>query len=169
MQSAGARAVPIVYDAPREEIAAIVDRVNGLLLPGGGAPITPGHRFYDTVALLVNLTMAANDAGEYFPVRSSGITKWYSRVKQGCSCQQQSRLKGPEPVGAHASSVQQRFAGERVRAPNTLCVYYYFHIVELPGIAVMSWLLSRCCPCSCMARAWAWRRWSTSLLAASEC
>ena len=68
LQSAGARAVPIVYDAPREEIAAIVDKVNGLLLPGGGAPITPGHRFYDTVAFLVNLTKAANDAGEYFPV-----------------------------------------------------------------------------------------------------
>ena len=73
LQSAGARAVPIVYDAPRDEIAAIVEKVNGLLLPGGGAPITPGHRFYDTVAFLVNLTKAANDAGEYFPVCSHCI------------------------------------------------------------------------------------------------
>ena len=94
LQSAGARAVPIVYDAPREEIAAIVDKVNGLLLPGGGAPITPGHRFYDTVAFLVNLTKAANDAGEYFPVRGPHFDEWHSKPMQSCSRQQQSLWEG---------------------------------------------------------------------------
>ena len=92
LQSAGARAVPVVYDAPRKEIAAIVAKVNGLLLPGGGAPITPGHRFYDTVAFLVNLTKAANDAGEYFPVRSSRIAKL-------CRCDAEQQLPATEPLG----------------------------------------------------------------------
>ena len=86
LQSAGARAVPIVYDAPRAEIAATVEKVNGLLLPGGGAPITPGHKFYDTVAFLVNLTKAANDAGEYFPVRSSRSRDLCSKETPISSC-----------------------------------------------------------------------------------
>ncbi len=68
-QSAGARAVPIVYDAPLEEITETVSKLNALLLPGGGAPITPGHRFYDTVSHLLNLTIQANDRGEHFAVR----------------------------------------------------------------------------------------------------
>ncbi|KAK9830880.1 hypothetical protein WJX81_001350 [Elliptochloris bilobata] len=71
VESAGARVVPIKYDAPREEIEARVGKVNGLLLPGGSAPITPGHLFYDTVSFLVNLTIAANDAGEYFPLHGT--------------------------------------------------------------------------------------------------
>jgi hypothetical protein len=42
--------------------------INGVLLPGGGARLSPLHKFYDTAAYLVELTLAANDAGNYFPV-----------------------------------------------------------------------------------------------------
>lgn len=42
--------------------------INGLLLPGGGAILRPGHSFYDTAAQLVKLALKANDRGDYFPV-----------------------------------------------------------------------------------------------------
>lgn len=42
-----------------------------LLLPGGGAKLYPGHKFYDTARLLVNLALDANDAGDFFPVSMS--------------------------------------------------------------------------------------------------
>jgi gamma-glutamyl hydrolase len=46
--------------------------INGLLLPGGGAVLRPGHAFFDTASALVDLALAANDAGDYFPV-SDGV------------------------------------------------------------------------------------------------
>jgi gamma-glutamyl hydrolase len=45
--------------------------INGLLLPGGGASLSPGHKFYDTAALLVHLACEANDRGDYFPVHGT--------------------------------------------------------------------------------------------------
>lgn len=46
--------------------------INGLLLPGGGADLSPGHPFYDTAAKLVSMAIEANDRGDYFPVSGSG-------------------------------------------------------------------------------------------------
>lgn len=40
----------------------------GVLIPGGGQNLSPHHPFYDTSALLFNLTLGANDAGDFFPV-----------------------------------------------------------------------------------------------------
>jgi hypothetical protein len=40
----------------------------GVLIPGGGQNLSPHHPFFDTSALLFNLTVAANDAGDFFPV-----------------------------------------------------------------------------------------------------
>lgn len=42
--------------------------INGLLLPGGGAKLEPGHQFYDTAEYLTKLSLEANDKGDYFPV-----------------------------------------------------------------------------------------------------
>lgn len=42
--------------------------VNGILIPGGGANLGPNHSFYDTASQLLKLALAANDAGDYFPV-----------------------------------------------------------------------------------------------------
>ena len=42
--------------------------INGLLIPGGGAALQPGHPFFDTVTRLFNLALQANDHGSYFPI-----------------------------------------------------------------------------------------------------
>jgi len=47
------------------------DVINGLLIPGGGATLKPGHPFYDAAHLLLRLAIQANDKGDYFPVRPS--------------------------------------------------------------------------------------------------
>jgi gamma-glutamyl-gamma-aminobutyrate hydrolase PuuD len=43
-------------------------KINGLLIPGGAANLRPGHSFYDTASALFNKTLAANAAGDHFPV-----------------------------------------------------------------------------------------------------
>lgn len=45
--------------------------INGLLIPGGGATLEPGHKFYDTAEYLTHLAIEANDKGDYFPVCNS--------------------------------------------------------------------------------------------------
>lgn len=61
--------MPIPYDAPPTEVKRLFAAVNAVLIPGGGQNLSPHHPFYDTSALLLNLTLAANDAGDFFPVR----------------------------------------------------------------------------------------------------
>ena len=48
------------------------EAINGVLIPGGGAYLSPHHPFYDAAAQLVQMTLEANDRGDYFPV-SCGI------------------------------------------------------------------------------------------------
>ncbi len=43
--------------------------MNGVLIPGGGQILEPGHPFYDTTAQLLDLAKKANDCGDFFPVR----------------------------------------------------------------------------------------------------
>lgn len=45
--------------------------MNAMLIPGGGADLYPGHPFYDTATLLVDLAMEANDRGDFFPVHGT--------------------------------------------------------------------------------------------------
>ncbi|MEW5313388.1 MAG: hypothetical protein WDW38_004959 [Sanguina aurantia] len=71
VESAGARAVPILYDMSEQEIKRRFSLVNGILLPGGGANLSPGHPFYDTARLLVDLAVEANENGDYFPVHGT--------------------------------------------------------------------------------------------------
>jgi gamma-glutamyl hydrolase len=68
--------VPILYDLPESEVRALFSVINGVLLPGGGASLRRGHKFYDTAELLVNLAIEANDNGDYFPVGDhlAGVT-----------------------------------------------------------------------------------------------
>jgi len=44
--------------------------INGLIIPGGGAHLSEGHKFYDTVSFLVDLAVKANDMGDFFPVNT---------------------------------------------------------------------------------------------------
>ncbi|GFR43452.1 hypothetical protein Agub_g4535 [Astrephomene gubernaculifera] len=71
LESAGARVVPIFYDMTYDQIDRRFAVINGLLLPGGGATLEPGHLFYDTARHLVDLALDANDNGDYFPVHGT--------------------------------------------------------------------------------------------------
>ncbi|KAK9908388.1 hypothetical protein WJX75_007144 [Coccomyxa subellipsoidea] len=71
VESAGARAVPIPYDAPRAEVERLFRAINGALIPGGGQNLSPHHPFFDTSALLLNLSIAATDAGDFFPLHGT--------------------------------------------------------------------------------------------------
>ena len=43
------------------------EKVNGVLIPGGGQNLTAGHPFYDATRQLLDLTISANALGETFP------------------------------------------------------------------------------------------------------
>lgn len=71
IEAAGARVIPIFYDETVDQIKFKFESINGLLLPGGGAKLAPGHPFYDAASQLVHLAIKANDAGDYFPVHGT--------------------------------------------------------------------------------------------------
>jgi gamma-glutamyl hydrolase len=71
IEAAGARVVPILYDLPKPEMRRRFMAINGLLLPGGGANLSPGHPFFDAAHYLVDLALDANDKGDYFPVHGT--------------------------------------------------------------------------------------------------
>ncbi|KAI7836202.1 hypothetical protein COHA_009927 [Chlorella ohadii] len=68
VESAGARAVPILCDMSKEEVERRFKAVNGILIPGGAQDLRSGQPFFDTVQQLVDLTIEANDKGNYFPL-----------------------------------------------------------------------------------------------------
>ncbi len=75
-EAAGARVIPIFYDTQPDMVRRIFNIVNGVLIPGGGANLTPGHQFYDTARLLIDLAIQANDNGDYFPVSRGNGVHW---------------------------------------------------------------------------------------------
>ncbi len=52
----------------RLQVVRLFNSVNGLLIPGGSQALKPGHAFFDTASLMFDLTLQANDGGDYFPV-----------------------------------------------------------------------------------------------------
>lgn len=71
IESAGARAVPIMVDMPEEEIRRRFEAVNGILIPGGEQILSSGHSFYDTVKLLFDLVVEENRKGVFFPLHGT--------------------------------------------------------------------------------------------------
>lgn len=71
VEAAGARAVPILHDMDQDEIARRFKAVNGILIPGGGQDLSPGHSFYDTVKLLWDMALDANDQDDFFPMHGT--------------------------------------------------------------------------------------------------
>jgi len=67
LQSAGARVVPIPYDAEEVVLNKIFFTINGILFPGGDVDI-PGSIYEKTSSYLYNLALKANDRGDYFPI-----------------------------------------------------------------------------------------------------
>lgn len=71
VESAGARAVPILHDTSHKEMRRIFRAVNGILIPGGGQNLSPGHLYYDAVKYLLDLTIQENENGEIFPMHGT--------------------------------------------------------------------------------------------------
>jgi len=67
IESAGARVVPLRYDAP-EENEKLMKGLNGLLYPGGGASLAEDSAFFQGARSLWESALKSNQAGEYFPV-----------------------------------------------------------------------------------------------------
>ena len=68
VESAGARAVPIHYDADAAAVRALVGSVNGVLFPGGSASLLNSSQYYQTGKVIYDAALAANKAGSYFPI-----------------------------------------------------------------------------------------------------
>lgn len=62
LESAGARVVPINYYASKSKLDSIFNSVNGIFFPGGGAV------FPESAQYMFDKAVAANDAGDFFPV-----------------------------------------------------------------------------------------------------
>jgi len=71
VEAAGARAVPILQDMDPEEVTRRFNAVNGVLIPGGSQYLKPGNLYFDTAELLFNLTLEANDKGDFFPLHGT--------------------------------------------------------------------------------------------------
>jgi len=72
-ESAGARVVPLHFDATDAELQELFHQINGIIFPGGGTNIfaTPGNRFREAARLLFNLALEANGRGDHFPVHGT--------------------------------------------------------------------------------------------------
>lgn len=62
IEAAGGRAIPVPYNASKAVIDEVFNSVNGLLLPGGGAKLSPAVTYF------LEKAVAANKAKDYFPV-----------------------------------------------------------------------------------------------------
>jgi len=68
VESAGGQVIPIMYDASQAELLTIFNQVNGVLFPGGGTDVNVNSALWNTAKYLVDLAIAANDKGDYFPI-----------------------------------------------------------------------------------------------------
>ena len=73
VESAGARVVPIRYDASDAELRRLFRSVNGVLFTGGEVDIKhqaddASAQYMHAASLLYNATLAAHDGGEYVPL-----------------------------------------------------------------------------------------------------
>jgi len=77
IESAGARVIPIPYDLPLNELIELFQKINGLLLTGGGTklwdtdPVTNIRyfsKFTNQSMHLINLALQANLVGDHFPI-----------------------------------------------------------------------------------------------------
>eukprot|EP01106_Pelomyxa_sp_JSP_P010976 TRINITY_DN2892_c0_g1_i1.p1 TRINITY_DN2892_c0_g1~~TRINITY_DN2892_c0_g1_i1.p1 ORF type:complete len:312 (+),score=80.57 TRINITY_DN2892_c0_g1_i1:49-984(+) len=68
LEQSGTRVVPIMYDSPVGELHRLWSSINGILLTGGSLSLLPNTTYYQTAQYLYNLTIAANTAGDHFPI-----------------------------------------------------------------------------------------------------
>ena len=68
LEMAGARVVPIVYDQPADQIQKLLEGINGVLFPGGGASLQPDSPFFQSASRIFQFAVSSTDSGKYFPV-----------------------------------------------------------------------------------------------------
>jgi len=72
VEAGGARAVPVAWDQPQDQLKALLTSLNGILLPGGGNDLTDSNGqvtpFYLAVRYVVQFAEQANKNGTYFPI-----------------------------------------------------------------------------------------------------
>lgn len=67
VEMGGARAVPLIYNEPEDNLLRKFAAINGILFPGGSASLQDGP-FYQTAEKLFKMALEENDKGDYFPV-----------------------------------------------------------------------------------------------------
>jgi gamma-glutamyl-gamma-aminobutyrate hydrolase PuuD len=95
IEQSGANIVPIPYTLEKDEIAALLRQLNGLILPGGGTTVfgKSSYEFYrQRVYFALDTAKQINEEGIHFPVWgtcmgfeqiinwASGYTIWPTRV-----------------------------------------------------------------------------------------
>lgn len=70
IESAGARVVPVPFDAPESELQTLFNSLNGLLVPGGDVDIETSP-FYPAVKFFVNSAIEAAKQGDWFPIHGT--------------------------------------------------------------------------------------------------
>lgn len=69
LEAAGARVIPIPFDAPLAVLTELFGYLNGLFIPGGGMDLSDyDDPFLVATRHLYNLAIASNDNGNYFPI-----------------------------------------------------------------------------------------------------
>jgi gamma-glutamyl hydrolase len=68
VEMAGGRAVPLKFGDATSEIDTLMDGINGVLWPGGGADITdPTSKYYQFASYIWKKAIEKNDNGIHFP------------------------------------------------------------------------------------------------------
>ena len=68
VMSGGARVVPVIIGQQESYYRHLFSSINGLLLPGGNAPLTGPGGYAEVGQLFYDWAKEANDAGDFFPI-----------------------------------------------------------------------------------------------------
>lgn len=71
LEQAGARVAVIPFNAPHDVLDQLFASINGLLFTGGGLTLGIDTLFFNQALYMFNKAMAANDAGDVFPIWGS--------------------------------------------------------------------------------------------------
>jgi gamma-glutamyl hydrolase len=82
VESSGGRVVPVILGTATSELDALLEGLNGLLWPGGGADFHNGT-YADFARHLWDKGLALNDAGNYFPMWGTCLGFEFANVMAG--------------------------------------------------------------------------------------
>jgi len=68
IESGGGRVVPIPYTSTTDELDFLFESLNGIFFTGGDLSLDPATQYYQSGNYLFQKVLAANDAGDYFPM-----------------------------------------------------------------------------------------------------